>query len=89
MLVMEELAYPSLSVLYPYYHTTSDTSDKVSPDQTQEVTRALLGAVLILLVNEGSSILLVVAGAAASVAVVALVTGVLYFRSRRKKEKRE
>lgn len=83
MLVTEEIADSGLSLLYPYYHTPSDTSDKLSEDQLVSVTQALLGAVLLLLEPDdfpATLIIIIFVVASAAVAVT------LYFVIPRRKD---
>ncbi len=46
MLLIEELSYPDNIPVNPYYHSSDDTSDKLSESQMENATKALAGGVL-------------------------------------------
>ncbi|UCE81305.1 MAG: M28 family peptidase [Methanobacteriota archaeon] len=46
VLMIEELSQPTLFPVNPYYHSSEDTSDKLSEEQMVVVTKALIGALL-------------------------------------------
>jgi len=79
MLVVEELDN-SFFPVNPSYHTSYDTADRLSTEQLEAVTEALLGGLL--LVDDGDDTLLIFGIAIISVAIVSVV---LFIHIRRKR----
>jgi len=80
MLVVEELD-DLLSPVNPNYHTSYDTADKLSPEQLEAVTEALLGG-LLLIDDDGFGALLIFGTAIMSAAIVSVV---LFIHIRRRR----
>jgi Zn-dependent M28 family amino/carboxypeptidase len=79
VLVIEELSPTNAAPINPYYHTASDTADKLSVSQMEEIASALVGAALDL-TDQGEdsysfpySLVLGVAGVVATALAVTIV----------------
>ncbi|MGQ9587071.1 MAG: M20/M25/M40 family metallo-hydrolase [Thermoplasmata archaeon] len=83
MLVIEELSTASNEPVNPFYHTSNDTSDRLSEDQMEEVTKAMAAGLLELLSTPRNTLALVIVVFAAAVAAVIIV--VLYRHNRKGK----
>ena len=81
MLVVEELD-DSFFPVNPSYHTSYDTADRLSPEQLEAVTEALLGGLL--LVDDGGDYTLLIFGTAIMSA--AIVSVVLFIHIRRRRD---
>ena len=82
LLVIEQLV--DLAPVYPYYHTSNDTPDRLSFEQMTAITKAILGGFLILespLKIDSESLGLLVIGVSA----IALVVVVIVYLAMRKK----
>jgi leucyl aminopeptidase len=81
MLVIEEVSAGQVS--NPYYHTSNDTSDKLSQSQIEGVTAALLGAFLDLDSVRGRDYVAIAAAGTAAAAVASVA--IYYFATRRRR----
>jgi len=83
MLVIEELSTTTNEPVNPFYHTPNDTSDRLSEDQMEEVTKAMAAGLLELLSPHKNTLVLVIVLLAVAVAAVAIV--VLYQHNKKRK----
>lgn len=83
MLVVEELDPDMLYPVNPYYHTSNDTTDHISPAQLEAVAKALLGGFLLLEGDEEGASMALVFGAVLMCAAAVAVAAAVAFRRRR------
>lgn len=83
MLVVEELDQYTGGPVNPYYHTSEDTADHVSPEQLEAVTKALLGGLLLLEGDDGRASQALVFGIVIMSAAAVSVAALVFIRRRR------